>query len=167
MPIFDLKNAIITFQDGASPTPNSLTAKIGDGTISWTEHQNIEYKRDRGLLDQVRLGDQDPVDVKFEFNWVFLKGTGGPSPGGDTSMEDALKKRGGAAQWVSADTDPCAPYAINIQIVYTPICTADDIETIVLPDFRWETLDHDAKAATISCSGKCNVTQATLTRTTN
>jgi hypothetical protein len=44
-----------------------------------------------------------------------------------------------------------------------PQCTGDQ-EEIVLEDFRWESLDHDLKAGTISCTGKCNKKTATTLR---
>lgn len=158
MAVIDLKNATITMQDATPSTPLSVTLKLGEGTLQYTEKRNLEYKKDRGILDTVREGDQEPVDVKFDFNWVFLKGDA------DTTIEDAIKRRGGAAAWVSTDPDACAPYAVDIVIVYTPPCAAIKKETITLSDFRWEQLDHDPKAGTISCTGKCNITQATPVR---
>lgn len=157
MAVIDLKNATVTLQDGTG-TPLTVACKLGDGTLQYTEKRNLEYKRDRGALDTVRLGDEEPVDVKFDFNWVFLKGDG------DTTIEDAIKRRGGAAAWVSTDADPCAPYAIDIVIEYIPPCSGVKKEIITLSDFRWEQLDHDPKAGTISCSGKCNITEATPVR---
>lgn len=167
MAVFDLKNAVISIKDGTS-TPNSLTAKIGDGNLTFSEKTNIEYKMDRGLLDTARLGDQVPMEVKLEFNWVFLKGDTGDYAANpavtNISMRDAFTKTGGAAAWVSSDTvDTCAPYAVNIVMVYTP-CLGKT-ETITLKDFRKESIDYDPKAGTISVSGKCNVIAPTIVRT--
>ena len=80
------------------------------------------------------------------------------------TIEDALKKRGEASGWTSTDSDACRPYAVDIEILYTPPCGGIYKEKIVLEDFRYEQLQHDIKNAQVSCSGKCNVTEATVTR---
>lgn len=159
---FDLKNALVRLVDGTPTTPKKLTLKVGDGTVSFDETVTREYVRDRGLLSTVRNGQQEPMDVSLDLMWEFLKA----STTGDSAItpEDALKKRNGAADWVSSDADTCAPFALDIEIWYDPLCSADKIEQIILPDFRYEKLAHDAKAGTIQCSGKCNATEATITR---
>jgi hypothetical protein len=147
-------NAVITFLQ------NELTIKVGEGNLTYSEKQNVEYKKDRGLLDTVRLGDEEPLDVSFEFWWEFLKA----STGGTPTIEDVLKKRGEAADWVTTSDDECEPYCVDIVVLYTPPCSGEDAEEIVLREFRWESLNHDLKAGTISVSGKCNVKEAEVTR---
>ena len=158
--IIDLKNCTIKIKDGTTPTPLEVTVRVGEGTLSYTEKFNREYKKDRGKLYQVRNGDEEPVDVKMDFLWEFLKA----SSGGTATIEDALKQRGGASAWVSTDSDTCAPYSVDLEITHTPVCESEDVETILLSDFRVEQLDHDPKAGTVSCTGKCNVKEATVTR---
>ena len=86
-----LRNSVLKIKDG-SGTPNSLTVKIGDGNLTWSEKRNVEYKLNRGLVDEVRLGDDIPMDVRFDFVWDFLKSdTGEP-----VTIEEALKKTGAA-----------------------------------------------------------------------
>jgi hypothetical protein len=138
---------------------NTLTVKVGEGTLTYSEKRNIQYTLDRGVIDEVREGDQVPMDVKFDIVWDYIKGDGAGTP----SMEDALKKIGDASTWRSSDLDPCRPFCVDVIVEYIPQCTGDT-EEIVLPDFRYESLDHDLKAGTISCSGKCNATQATAVR---
>lgn len=138
---------------------NEITVKVGEGTLTYSEKRNMEYTLDRGALDEVREGDEVPMDVKFDLVWEYIKGDGAGAP----SVEDALKKIGDASTWRSSDTDACKPYAVDVVVEYEPDC-AGDPEEIVLPDFRWEALDHDLKAGTISCSGKCNATTADVTR---
>lgn len=160
----DLKNAIIKIKDGDSPQ-NELEVKIGEGNLTFTEARNIEYTLNRGLLDEVREGDQVPVDVSMDFIWEYLKGSTGS---GTPTVEDALKKRGEAADWVSSDSDACRPYAVDIEIIYSPSPVAcGDMETILLQDFRYESLDHDLRGGSVAASGKCNITDATVTRQTN
>jgi hypothetical protein len=78
---------------------------------------------------------------------------------------DALKKIGGASEWRSASADPCEPYAVDVEIIHTPICTTQEIETTIFPDFRSESREPDLGEASISVSGRCNATQPTITRT--
>jgi hypothetical protein len=158
----DLKRAIIKIKDGGS---NSLEVKIGEGNLTYDESRNVEYTLDRGTLDEVRTGDEVPVSVSMDFIWEYLKGSTGS---GTPTVEDALKQRGEASDWVSSDADTCRPYAVDLEIIYSPTPIAcGDMETILLSDFRWESLSHDLRAGSVSVSGQCNVTEATVTRQTN
>lgn len=140
----------------------TLLIKVGEGNVTYDEKQTIEYKKDRGLLDTVREGDEDPIDVRLDVQWQFLR----TYTGEIITPEDALKNEGGASAWVSSATDKCEPYAVDVLIIYKPVCPGVKAEIIRLPDYRWESLNHDAKAGTLSTSGKCNVKRATLSRST-
>lgn len=141
--------------------PNRMQVVIGEGNLTYDEKRPIQYMKDRGKLDTTRLGDEEPIDVRLDLRWEFLS-----TPIGATTptIEEALKQIGPAASWVSSSADPCEPFAVNLEIHYTPLCSDVEKELIVLPDYRYESLAHDAKAGTISTSGKCNATQATRTR---
>jgi hypothetical protein len=140
--------------------PQQLDIKIGDGNITYTESSEYEYDLDRDILDTVREGAQVPIDVSIDFVYEFI--TTGTSE--EISVMDALKKRGGASGWVSSSADPCEPYAIDIEVVYTPLCTTSEIETTVFPEFRSESREVDFSEATISVSGRCNVVEPIITR---
>ncbi len=161
---FDLKNATIRLVDGATGTgkPNKLTIKIGDGNITYDEMKPRVYTKDRGLLSEVRNGDDEPMDVSLDFIWDFLKASTTGTPA--ITIEDALKQRGGAAGWVSTDADLCRPYALDVEIWYDPACKTAKIEDIILPDFRYEKLNHDPKTGMIKCTGKCNAVEPVVTR---
>lgn len=160
----DLKYALFKINDGGS---NSITVKVGEGNITWTEARNIEYALDRGIIDEVREGDEIPMQVQFDFTWEFITGNDDTTTSPPT-VEDALKQVGQAAGWVSSDADTCRPYAVDLVIEYVPNCSDGspnaDQETITLPDFRWESVDHDLRAGTISVSGTCNAKVATTVR---
>ncbi len=159
---FDLKNAIVRFVDGSTGTgkPYKLDVKIGEGNLTYDETKMREYTLDRGKLSQVRNGNETPMDVSMDFIWQELKSNTTTR----VTPIDALKKRVGASNWVSSDSDLCAPYALDIEVWYDPQCSTELIEQIVLPDFRYEKLNFDLKAGTIKCNGKCNATEATITR---
>jgi hypothetical protein len=152
-----VENEVINFEGRA------LQIKIGEGNLTYDEKRNMEYQKDRGRLSTVREGDEDPIDVRLDVRWEWLS-----SAGSDTfpTPEEVLKNEGLASTWLTSASDPCEPYAVNIVIDYDPNCTGVDGERITLKDYRWESLNHDAKAGTLSTSGKCNVTRATKERVT-
>lgn len=138
-----------------------VEVKIGDGTLSYTENRELEYVLDRGTLDTVREGDDQPVEVNMDFIWEFLRSATGDPP----SVEDAIKNRGEASDWETSDTeDACAPYAVDIEIEYVPPCGGEQREFILLQDFRWDSLEHNAVDAVVSMTGRCNVKEATVSR---
>ena len=159
----DLKKCLITLRDGTG-TPVTLTIKVGEGNLTYSERRNIEYTLDRGVLDEVREGDEVPMEVRLDFVWEYITGGVGTSAVG--TVEDFIKKRGLFASNISTDVDTCRPYAIDILIAYDPECSSAirPTEDIILADFRHESLDHDLRAGTIAMSGNCNVTEATSTR---
>jgi hypothetical protein len=155
----DLKRATLKVKDGGS---NEIEVTIGEGNLTYTERKTIEYTPDRGVLDEVKEGDEVPMEIRLDFVWEYITSR---SSGATPSIEDALKNIGGAAGWASTDADACRPYAVDIEILYQPTpSTCGDQETITLPDFRYEQLDHDLRAGTISCTGRCNATTATAVK---
>jgi len=156
MTTFNLRNTTINIGDNAFA--NFIEVKIGDGNFTYSEKVNREYLMDRGVMDEVIDGDDVPMDVSFDFRWQFITGQGAA-----ITIEDALKKWGNASGWVSSGA-VCEPYCVDIQVQHTPICTANHIELLVFPEFRYEELSHDAKGRSISCKGRCNTTRATATR---
>jgi len=141
--------------------PNTLEVKLGDGNLTYSEKRNMEYVKDKGLLDTVREGDEEPVDIKFDFTWEFLKAV---TSSGTPTVEDVLKNSGEASTWVTSSDDPCEPFAIDLEIEYAPVCDGVDPEYIRFNDFRYEELAHDMRQGQVSASGKANVTQALITR---
>jgi hypothetical protein len=152
-----------TYADGGVLTfaPCQLDIKIGDGNITYTESNEYEYDLDRDMLDTVREGAQVPIDVSIDFVYEFI--TTGTSE--EISVMDALKKKGGASEWRSSSADPCEPYSIDIEVIYTPLCTTSEIETTTFPEYRSESREVDFSEATVTTSGRCNVTEPIITRT--
>lgn len=145
--------------------PHRANIKIGQGNLTYDENVAREYILNRGLIDQVRDGDQVPMDVNFGFAWLYVVSETGairPSP------YEFLNKEGPAAAYVSTGGD-CEPFAINIVMVNNSNSTTcanliQPREKVVLPAFRFEKLAHDAKAGQINCTGKCNARKAIKTR---
>jgi hypothetical protein len=144
--------------------PVQLAIKIGEGDVSFDEKRELQYFRDRGRLDTVRDGDEQPMEVSFDATWEFIKSL----PGADTpTWKEALKGTGPAAEWHTSSDDPCEPYAVDIVIVQQPDADCNSTlgkETITLEDFRWTDFGHGAKDGKISVKGTCNRTQALVER---
>lgn len=129
-------------------TVAGVTVTLGEGNLTFSEKKQYDYLLDRGHLDDVRDGDDIPMDVSFDFRWTEITG-------GD--VVSAIK---GAGSEVSSDADTCRPYACDLVFDYAPDCGSEAAGTITLPDFRQESLDFDVRGGKISCSGKCNATEA-------
>ena len=142
--------------------PIEVEVKIGEGNLTYTENLELEYELDRGQLDTVKLGDDQPLDVTIDFVYEFVStGTGEA-----ITPSDALKGIRGAAEFTSSSADACEPYAVDLEVLHDPGTCAGLIETelTLFPDFRYDTLEFDLDEATISSTGRCNATQPTITR---
>jgi len=163
----DIKNTELKLVDGTTPTANEIIIKVGEGNLTYSENRTIEYTLDRGRIDEVREGDEVPMDVSFDLLWEFITGNL-DSAGVPPTVEDVLKNQNNAATWISSDPDACRPFAVDVLVENVPNCGASaptqEQEFITLPDFRYETLDHDVRAGTISVSGKCNSKVASIVR---
>ena len=145
---------VITFE------AQRIDVTIGEGNLTWTEAKEYEYLLDRGDLDTVKEGDEQPLEVSMEFVYEhILTGTSET-----VTAVDAVKGTGGASEWVSSSSDLCEPYAVDVEVVHCVPCGSDEDERITFPDFRFESLEYDLGEATIAVSGRCNVSEATPTR---
>lgn len=181
----DLRHSTIVLKDGSTPQ-KSVTVKIGEGNLTYTQSRPIEYMRDRGILDEVKLGKPVPLDVKLDATWVaigtdvVIHSAAVPSVPSTVAYTTDLfmdMLRGTGAGMVSSDPDTTRPFACDIEISYltTPYLSDDDADpltpdvlvqsttTILLQDFRYETADFDLNGGTISASGKCFNTKPTIT----
>lgn len=155
--------ADVADDDTFTIAPHQVEVKVGEGNLSFVEKRAVVYTLDRGALDEVKLGDEEPVEVSLDFTWVWLYAASGEA----VTIEDALKNRNGASAWVSSDSDTCRPYALDLVIENVPPCSdGTKAEVITLADFRYEQLSHDAKAGAVAMTGKCNITEASSARVT-
>jgi hypothetical protein len=140
-----------------------LSAELGEGNLTYDETREVEILLDRGILDEARLGDEQPMAVSFTFTWKFIRAISGAST---PSIEQALKNTGPASTWTTADSNTCAPYAVDIVLENVPPCSGvgELDEEIVFPAFYYTSLSHDADAGQVSVDGICNAKEATVTR---
>lgn len=140
-----IRDGILTIFDGGS---ESLIVRIGEGNFTWNERRNVDYTRNRGVITEVRLGDDEAVEVSFDFIWDWISA----SAGGSVTIVEAIK--GTAAAWVTAG-DSCEPFAVDLQLQISPDECGSTDETITFDEFRWETINPDLRAGAIACTGRC------------
>ena len=140
---------------------NSLEIKVGDGNLTHSQKKAREFGLDRGALDTVRNADEEPMDVAFDFMWEFLSSANGAST---PTIEEVLENLAPADSWVTTADDTCQPFCVDLEIVNAPSCSAIDDEQTLFEEFYHEGLDHDAKEASVACTGRCNRLKATHVR---
>jgi hypothetical protein len=137
-----------------------LEIKVGDGDLKYTQSYPYKYDKDRGHLDNVRQGDDEPMDVSMNFTFEHIRsGTSEPP----TPVE-AVKQEGAASNWVTYSSDPCQPYSVGVLVTNLPPCVTTEDENFLFPDYRVEKIEPDFKNANIAINGKCNVTEPIITR---
>lgn len=153
----DIKNCTFTFEDGAAHT---LEFKIGDGGLSFRLRRNIEFKKNRGRLDLVKIGDEIPVEVTFDVILEDIKSVSGDP----VTPYEFLTQRYAASGYTTVG-QTCEPYAIDIAIVNDHNnCGDEEDETITLPEFRVDKIDGGIKDAVLKVTGRCNAALATVVR---
>lgn len=153
--------AAVNDNDVITIAGRTLEIKIGTGNVTYNEQRQMTYTLDRGNLDTVKEGDDVPMDVVLDFIWEFLTAVSGS---GTPTVEDVFKKRGEASGWKSSSSDQCEPFAIDIQIEHIPPCGGEEVETLLFPDFRYESMNHNLRDAVVAVTGKCNAREAIVSR---
>lgn len=160
--VIDLKDCLIKLRtlDG-SDAEQFLVIKIGEGTFTWTEKNNMDYQLDRGVLDTVREGDEEPVEWSLDVSWNWIQGTSAV-PVADGIQELRRYVKGDATHKTTDTGDECAPHAFDIVVDYSPTCGSND-QDIALAHCRMESMQYDVGAGTLTMSGRANVREATIT----
>ena len=149
-----LDDAVITVSGRA------IEILVGDGNLTWSEAREFSYDLDRGNLNTVRTGDEQPMEVTLDLVYEFIRSLSA----GEPTVEEALKQKERAASWASASADACEPYAVEIVVEQVQPCNSIEPELSVFSPFRHESLDFDMDEATISMTGRCNAIEPTHTR---
>lgn len=154
-----------------------IIVKFGEGNLTWNIRRAFSYELDRGLLDDVRRGDEEPLDVSFGGKYEFVSTIWTkPSPPQrlskyQLSLEEVVRGRmyDGATvhPWITAgiEREPwlqCSPYCVQLEAHNDLRKECPDVlamrgEALLWRYFRAETCDHDAKAGTVNVTGKCNI----------
>lgn len=157
----DLKNATIWFKDGGTPTPTELEIYLDEGNLRYTRTRNIEYRKNRGLLDHTRAGDEEPMEVELEARFNTLKSRSGDP----ITITEFLEQEGAGSALVTVG-GACEPFAIDIEVRVDQKCGTTEDEIIVFGEFRFEKIGGDFKAGQLSITGKCNSVKPVATLST-
>lgn len=158
--IVDLKNCTLFLIDGTGA--NFVGIRIGEGNFTYVNKRNLERQKSRGLLNAVREGEEQEVQITFQFIWEEFISSEGDAP----TLDEIFN--GQAAGWTSATfNDPYSPFSVHLQIVntwtcYSPVGTPHaNVHTLNFADFFYEELNHSLKDATVDCSGFSNRSKPT------
>lgn len=158
----ELKNCNLFILDATGS--NYITVRIGEGTLTYSTKRDIQQRKSRGNLYQVREGEEQVTEINFQFVWDLITSSGEEHP----TVEEALN--GLAPGWTSASAslDPNSPFTTNLQFVNQIPCYGIAggyiTETLNFPIFSYETFDHQVKDATIDCKGFSNRTKPIIVR---
>lgn len=165
------REGVLSIIDG-SGTPKTVDVILGTGNLTFTISTPMEYETNRGVLStgNVRAADDVPLELSLTSRFIDLYSDYGGSSDEIVTPYEAMYQKGqaNADGWVSAGSDACEPYAVDLQIVFDPVCpgggTAKTDETILFPEFRCESCVGDIEAGTLVFNGKCKDNHPTITR---
>jgi hypothetical protein len=129
--IIDLKNCQVAIYDGSDPIKFIEMVKIDEGTIQWTVARDVQVKLDKGQIDYLKTGDEQPLKVQMECRFSNIK----RSSGDPYTPFEILTNADSA--FVSVNTD-CSAYAVHIEVLHTPDCGVD-VESEL---FRFESFTY-------------------------
>ena len=179
----DMKNVMMFLKSATDletlPLPASLqwmAVQFGEGNLTWTINDAPpEYMPDRGLLDDVRRGDQAPLDLSFEGKYSRIIRPSDSDPYSIAEMIKGLQFQelnhgtyqlaGIREPWlafdVGSDQIACPPYACEIEVHNNPRlqCDVPSVtgEAHLFRYFRADTVAVDTRAGQISISGKAHI----------
>jgi hypothetical protein len=184
----DLKNCTLFIRrtpEAATPPGSTqgdyLIVKFGEGNFNYTIRRNFTYELDRGKLDDVRRGDEAPLDVSFGGKYEYIQSI---NPGVDPlktdlanayrnqlTLQEAMRgKRFDPAlthPWVDAGVEreewlACSPYCTALELHNDLRRECPDLlnvpgEALLFRYFRAEAVDNDTKAGTVAVTGKADI----------
>jgi len=180
----DMKNVVMFLKSATDlePDPNPVSmvwmaVQFGEGNLTWTINDApVEYMPDRGLLDDVRTGDQAPVDLSFEGKYTRIIRPVGTDPYSIVEMvkgyefqetnHQTYQLAGIREPWLVYDSTgatqiACPPYACEIECHNNPQLQCGDIgilgEAHLFRYFRADSVAVDTRAGQISVSGKSHI----------
>lgn len=158
----NLRDAELKLTDGDAPA-NVVAVTLDEGDLSYDETNNVNNILDRGILDHMRKGDEEPVKVTFTLKFVeFLKQVADADP----TVYEVFKKIGGAAAWVSTNTDGGDVYTLTAEFTIVSPTVGDQNEKIVMNFLHHASVSFSEgdEYDTISFDGEAFVTAATITK---
>jgi len=153
LPLKSTRNS--TLWIGKDPSKaGAMQIKLGTGNFSWTEAQTIEYEANQGKISSTdggvaTQGDDVPMAVQFDAIFEFYYDCTIGSVVYQSPVELLQSE-------TRADGDACGPPSVHLWLDTTIECADEtQVESLMFPRFRWESLNYDSDAGRISCSGNC------------
>lgn len=155
----NLRDGQIKLKDGTG-TPLSVTLTLESGDLSWSVKQVGIQVLDRGVLDHVRLGDQQPVALSFTIKVDRVHEATSP-----VTVYNAFKKTGAAATWVSVGASH-EVFMLKVEFtVLDPAGGGADNEVITFNRVYYEEMNYSEgdETNTLEFSGVDHETAPTIT----
>jgi hypothetical protein len=189
----DLKNVnlLVLRRSNLAANPmlveSGMVVKFGEGTFTWNLRDTINYELDRGRLEDVRRGDETPIDISLTGKYEYIQAYGADVTNHLSLFEalDGTLLNGDPSPWIAAvggapgpETEAwldCAPYCVALElhndlrrecpaVIGPPPIYPLPLEAILFRYFRVESHAMDIKAGTIAVTGKCNITDPLVQR---
>jgi hypothetical protein len=144
--------------------PQRILARVDDGAdFSYTESYDPQIDTERGLLSNAREGTEQPMSVStaFVFDWMRA------STGGDITFYEALNQLGDASDWVTAASDPCEPFSVDLFLFDRPECVGEEAEVFFFREFYKQSISPSLNSASVSLEGICKAVRPEIQRVTN
>lgn len=169
----DLKNTVLFLKTKTASISTSTQVacdiwtlmKFGEGNISWTSAQEINYERDRKKLDDVNPGDEQPLEVSLEGKATFVTSlTSEPATiheiirGKDLATQ-TMKFKGTGEPWLI--NYGCPPYACELELHIIPQLECPTLEVLgeahLFRFFRSPSIGWDPSTKRVACNGACHI----------
>ena len=154
----NLRDGQIQVKDGAG-SPVTITLTLEKGDLKWARKQSPIQVNDRGALDHVRPGDQQPVALSFSIQVNRVHALTGSA-----TLYNAFTKTGPASTWTSVGA---THEVYMVKVVFTvldPTGGADN-EVITFDRVFHEELSNEEGETTnmLAFSGVSHATAPTIT----
>lgn len=126
------KSTIKSIEFSSLGTMDILTIRPGYGSFTYTESRAITYELDRGMLDTVRVADEQPVEFELDFTVVTMQG--------EKTIREMV--------FEMPNIDPCEPNCFALKI-------EDSQRTLFFRKCYVETFEQDLPCAQYRMTGRC------------
>lgn len=132
----NLRDAVITITDNASPTPNSVTVAADEGNLEWSVEQDVRQIMQRGAIDSLRKGDEKMIELSFTAKMTQLLGA-------SCTLWEIVTGTGNAAAYTytaktGAGYDLADAGDVNVmQLIFTITQIEGGSEIITFPNCAW------------------------------
>ena len=150
--------------------PRRLEFEVETGDFEWTEGQNINIRKPRGIVSGHRRGEEQEMEITttFTFSWMRAETTAVEGGAESITPYEALKQKGFASDWLpSSHGSPCEPYNIDLVIEDRPQCGSEQAEVFIFTRFRFTEINPVVNDGVVNLSGTCAAIEPIIHRVAN